>query len=98
MIEERKDRRGIEIDELDGGGFQTFRRAHEAQEEPKRIAVGTHRLRAGTLVAQQVLHEEGLHERADRRRRRHVGSRGVTARSKRSPAWARSCGVAVRYQ
>ena len=70
----------------------------EAEQQAKRIPVRAHSLRAGAFVLEEMVHEEGLHQRTEEGGGGHGVSPWPVYRRKRSAAPSSNCGVAVRYQ
>ena len=93
MAEERGDRRGVEVLELELRRRLPGLLVHEHQQQSEAVAVCRDRVRAGVALAGETVGEEPLQER---RQRGHGCCSQVC--SSRSAAIASSSGAASKYQ
>ncbi len=91
--EERADQRRVEILEADLRRRLASLRLDEPQQQPKRVTVGSDRVRAGVTLVQETIGEVALEQRSESA---HDGAPDVCSR--RSAASASSSGAASKYQ
>jgi hypothetical protein len=91
--EERSDRRGIEVGEVQARRRELLCVGDESEEQPERITVGGNGGRADLPLGQEAVGEELLQSGSE-------GAHGSSPRnsSRRLPTMAKSSGAASRYQ
>ena len=67
VIQERQDQLGLDVGESHGRRRLAQLAAGEVQEQHQRVAVAGHRARADRALRDQILGEELLHQRGERR-------------------------------